>query len=122
MVINTLAFRNEPLSALPPDELDQLRPNLRPVTFVLRQVLHEVGGPIDDVFFPESGLVSLTADTKDTGFVEVGMTGREGFIGTAVPLNEGGRSPPSHRADTRHRASPARTGVPRRACGDAVAA
>ena len=42
---------------------------------------------MDDVFFPESGLVSLTADTQDTGLVEVGMTGREGFIGTAVPLN-----------------------------------
>ncbi len=87
MVVNTPAFRNELLAALPAEELDQLRPNLHPATFVLRQVLHEVGTPIDDVFFPESGLVSLTADTKDTGFVEVGMTGREGFVGTAVPLN-----------------------------------
>ncbi len=80
-------FRNELLAALPMDELEQLRPNLHPVTFVLRQVVHEVGSPIDDVFFPESGLVSLTADTRDTGLVEVGMTGREGFVGTAVPLN-----------------------------------
>lgn len=87
MVINTPVFRNELLSALPLDELDQLRPDLHAVTFVLRQVLHEIGSPIDDVFFPESGLVSLTADTKDTGLVEVGMTGREGFVGTAVPLN-----------------------------------
>ena len=87
MVINTTVFRNELLSALPSDELDQLCPDLHPVTFVLRQVLHEVGSPMDDVFFPDSGLVSLTADTKDTGLVEVGMTGREGFVGTAVPLN-----------------------------------
>ena len=87
MVVNTPAFRNELLASLPPDEFDQLRPSLHPVTFVMRQVLHEVGSPIDDVFFPESGLVSLTADTKDTGLVEVGMTGREGFVGTAVPLN-----------------------------------
>ena len=87
MGFNTPAFRNELLAALPADELDRLRPDLHPATFVLRQVLHEVGSPMDDVFFPESGLVSLTADTKDTGLVEVGMTGREGFIGTAVPLN-----------------------------------
>jgi CRP-like cAMP-binding protein len=80
-------FRNELLAALPVGELDQLRPNLHPVTFVMRQVLHEVGAPIDEVFFLESGLVSLTADTKDTGLVEVGMTGREGFVGTSVPLN-----------------------------------
>lgn len=79
MVVNTPAFRNDLLSALPSDELDQLLPNLHPVTFVLRQVLHEVGSPMDDVFFPESGLVSLTTDTKDTGLVEVGMTGREGL-------------------------------------------
>ena len=55
MVINTPAFRNELLSALPPDELDQFRPSLHPVTFVLRQVLHEVGGPMDDVFFGPEG-------------------------------------------------------------------
>ena len=85
MGLDTPTFRNELLAALPPDELDRLRPNLHPVTFVLRQVLHEVSGPMDDVLFLESGLVSLTADTKDTGLVEVGMTGREGFIGTGVP-------------------------------------
>jgi CRP-like cAMP-binding protein len=87
MSLDTPVFRNEILAALPSNELDQLRPNLHPVTFVLRQVVHAVGTPIDDVFFPESSLVSLTADTKDTGLVEVGMTGREGFVGTAVPLN-----------------------------------
>ena len=87
MGYNSPVFRNEFLAAMPPDELDQLRSNLHPVSFVFRQVLHEVGSPIDDVFFPESGLISVTADTKDTGLVEVGMTGREGFVGTAVPLN-----------------------------------
>ena len=87
MASDTLAFRNDLLASLPPDELDQLRPNLHPATFVFRQVVHEVGSPLDDVFFPESGLISLTADTSDTGLVEVGMTGREGFVGTAVLLN-----------------------------------
>ena len=87
MTINTPAFRNELLAALPPDELDQLSPNLHPTMFVLRQVLRESGSSFDDVFFPEGGLVSLTADTKDIGFVVVGMTGRESFVGTAVPLN-----------------------------------
>ena len=92
MDFNTPVFRNDLLSFLPSDELERLRPHLRPVTLVLHQVLHEVGSSIDDVFFPESGLVSLTADTKDSGLVEVGMTGREGFVGTAVPLNTEARA------------------------------
>ena len=87
MASNTPAFRNEILSGLPRDELDRLCPDLHPVTFVLHQILHEVGAPIDDVYFPESGLMSLTADTRDSGFVEVGVIGREGFAGTSVPLN-----------------------------------
>ena len=87
MGLDTPAFRNELLAALPADELDQLRPGLHPATFVLRQVLHEVGSPMDDVFFPESGLVSLTADTQDHGLVEVGTTGRDGFVGLPVLLS-----------------------------------
>ena len=87
MASNPPPFGNEMLSGLPLHELDGLRPDLHPVTFVLRQVLHEVGAPIDDVYFPGSGLMSLTADTRDSGFVEVGVIGREGFVGTSVPLN-----------------------------------
>ncbi len=80
-------FRNELLQALPPDELALVRPCLLPVTLVLSQILHEAEAPIDEVYFLEAGLVSLTADTSDNGFVEVGMTGREGFVGITVLLN-----------------------------------
>ena len=81
------AFRNELLAALPSDVAAQLRPLLRRVSLAIEQVLHEVGNPIDYVYFVESGLVSLTAETGDNGFVEVGMTGREGLVGTAALLN-----------------------------------
>ena len=42
---------------------------------------------MEHVYFPEIGLASLTADTGDNGFVEVGMTGREGIVGVAALLN-----------------------------------
>jgi len=80
-------FRNELLRALPADDLDRLRPHLRPVTLVLSQILHEAEAPIDEVYFIEAGLASLTADTSDNGLVEVGMTGREGLVGVAVLLS-----------------------------------
>jgi len=67
--------------------LEHLRPHLKPVTLVLSQILHEVGAPVDDIYFAESGLISLTADTSDNGQVEVGMTGRDGFVGLAALLN-----------------------------------
>src|SRR3954451_1231209 len=81
------AVRNELLAALPAVDLERLRPHLRPVKLVMDQVLHEVGGPIRDVYFVEEGIVSLTADTMDSGLVEIGMTGREGVVGTPVLLN-----------------------------------
>ena len=81
------SFRNELLRALPADELQRLRPHLVPVTLVVSQVLHEADAPIDEVFFLESGLAFLTADTRDHGLVEVGTTGRDGFVGLAVLLS-----------------------------------
>ena len=81
------SFRNELLRALPADELQRLRPHLAPVTLVVSQVLHEAETPIDEVFFLESGLAFLTADTRDHGLVEVGTTGRDGFVGLPVLLS-----------------------------------
>ena len=80
-------YRNKLLADLPAHDLEALRPHLRPVHLALNQVLHEVGVPIDHVYFVENGLVSLTADTGDNGLVEVGMTGRDGLVGTPVLLN-----------------------------------
>ncbi len=81
------SFRNELLRALPAGELERLRPLLVPVTLVTSQVLHEAGAPIDEVFFLESGLAFLTADTGDHGLVEVGTTGRDGLVGLPVLLS-----------------------------------
>lgn len=83
----TASFRNELLRTLPADELRALRPHLLPVTLVTSQILHEAETPIDEVFFLESGLAFLMADTQDHGPVEVGTTGRDGFVGLPVLLS-----------------------------------
>ncbi len=82
-----LPIRNELLAALPGDVLAQLRPHLRRASLVFEQEVHGIGNPVDSVYFPESGLVSLTADTGDNGWVEVGLTGREGMVGVSALLN-----------------------------------
>jgi CRP-like cAMP-binding protein len=81
------AFRNDILSALPITEIELLFPQLNHVTLVSGQALYEPNSPVTDVFFVEEGVVSLTADTHDSGHVEVGLTGREGFVGASVLLN-----------------------------------
>src|SRR4051812_12687017 len=82
-----LAFQNAILSALPLAAQEMLRPELSPVNLVLRQTLHERGSRVHDVYFLEGGLASLTADTSDGGEVEVGLTGREGMVGSSLVLN-----------------------------------
>ena len=80
-------YRNHILAALPIAEIELLRPHLSHMTMVSGQVLHEANSPITDVFFIENGVISLTADTRDQGRVEVGLLGREGFAGASVILN-----------------------------------
>ena len=80
-------LRNELLAALPPEDVEHLRPHLRRAILVRNQVLYEQGGPTDEVYFIQEGVVSLTADTGDNGSVEVGMTGRDGLAGASALLD-----------------------------------
>lgn len=86
LVSGSPVLRNELLAALPPDEVEHLRPHMLHVSLVLNQVLYEAGAPIEDVYFVQEGLASVLADTLDNGAVEVGMIGREGLVGADVLL------------------------------------
>ena len=79
-------IRNTLLAALPPDQLAQMRPSLRPVVFSQLQVLQAAGAPIDTVFFPEGGWVSLVLPLQDGGISEVGLIGAEGMVGLPLAL------------------------------------
>lgn len=78
--------RNQLLTALPPADLDRLRPNLERVDLALKQVLHLPGAPIEHVYFPDAGMISLITAADENHAVEVGTVGREGFAGTAIVL------------------------------------
>jgi CRP-like cAMP-binding protein len=77
---------NRLLSALPPKELARLRRYLEPVPLPLRLTLSKPGVSIDHVYFPQGGMVSLVQSLEDGAQIEVGVIGREGFVGTAVLL------------------------------------
>ena len=110
MTVPTTEFRNELLASLPRSEIEVLAPQLRLVSVVSQQVLHERGNPVEDVYFLESGVVSLTADTGDVALVEVGMTGREGLVGASAVLTE--RALSIHRGLVQQPGSAHRMGAP----------
>ena len=85
---------NRLLQALSSADIELLAPNL--MTVVLR-VPHDLERPnvsIKDVYFPDTGIVSVVAINADDMEVEVGVIGSEGMSGSAVILGND-RSPHS---------------------------
>lgn len=78
--------RNRLLAALAPAEFKRLRVQLEPVDLSLRDVVSPAAGLIAHVYFPEAGMVSLIQRMADGAVTEVGLIGREGFVGIPVLL------------------------------------
>jgi CRP-like cAMP-binding protein len=72
------------LRSLPRKESSQLFPVMEFVRLKLHQVLHEPGEAIRSGYFLNNGLGSLLTTHPDGKTVEVGLTGKEGFIGVPV--------------------------------------
>jgi CRP-like cAMP-binding protein len=83
--LQQISTRNRLLSGLNRDDFDLLQPDLEPVALDLRQWLIEAGEPIQQIYFPERGIVSILADTSQ-GRIEVGLIGPEGMAGLPVVL------------------------------------
>lgn len=72
------------LRGLPRKEAAQIVPSLEFVRLKLHQVLHEAGDTIKSVYFLNAGLGSVLTTQPDGKTVEVGLIGREGFVGLPV--------------------------------------
>jgi len=84
-------IRNGLLGSIPRAQLAPFAAALRPETLVRGQVVYDGGRRLDDVYFIETGIVSLTTNVGDGVWIEVGMAGREGMVGwsallTSVPV------------------------------------
>jgi CRP-like cAMP-binding protein len=79
------SVRNYLLRALEPEAFDALRGHLEPMQVEHRFSLIRSMAEIEYVYFPESGLASVTTDGARY-VVEVAMVGREGFVGVPVVL------------------------------------
>jgi CRP-like cAMP-binding protein len=88
------AIKNRLLAGLSAGDLADLVKHLEPVTLPKKQVLYEVGAPLDQVYFIEDGLASVLTIMCDGASSEVGMVGREGLIGVSALL--GGKVSAQH--------------------------
>jgi CRP-like cAMP-binding protein len=79
-------IQNQLLAALPGKEYKRLIPHLESVALPFMDILYEGGDPIEHVYFPNDGLISLLVVMADETPREIGLIGNEGMFGTAVVL------------------------------------
>jgi CRP-like cAMP-binding protein len=83
---------NRILLAIPDDEFRAIRPHLESMELESHRVLHEAHEALQDVYFPNDGLLSLVVVLADGKTVEAGIVGKEGLVG--IPAIAGlSRSP-----------------------------
>ena len=78
------------LAALPAADYARIVPPLEVVPLRLKDILHQTGKPILDIYFPSDGFCSELTVLADGRMVEVATIGREGAVGV---LGDAGNGP-----------------------------
>jgi CRP-like cAMP-binding protein len=76
--------RNRILGAMSQKDTDSFFSDLYPVSWSLRQIVYEVGAPLEHVYFVERGIVSILTKLSTGEGIEAGMIGFEGVVGLAA--------------------------------------
>src|SRR5215211_6149995 len=79
--------RNRILASLPWAEYESLRPELELITLDVRDLVYDIGRPIDRVLFVETGVISIISVMADGSSVEAATVGYEGMVGLPVYLD-----------------------------------
>lgn len=77
---------NRLLDAIPSAEFEAIAADLEQVDLPLRHVISEPDRPLQHAYFPVSGMCSAIAISNSDDRVEMGLIGREGFIGAPILL------------------------------------
>ena len=81
-------LRNRLLATLPADVYTSVLKDLRMIAVEVGETLHDDGVRIDHVYFPNSGVYSVTNEMRDGSLVEVATVGQEGMLGANVFLGD----------------------------------
>jgi CRP-like cAMP-binding protein len=83
-------IHNQILQDLPSRESELVLPQLEFVRLGVHHMLHETGDTLKSAWFCNSGMISILSVFPDGKSVEVGLVGKEGFVG--LPLVAGFRT------------------------------
>ena len=84
--VPTIHLKNRLLSSLINHDYKRLVPHLQPVDLQLGDIIYTAGDTIEDVYFPETAVVSLLSTLENGDTTEVGLIGCEGMVGLSVFL------------------------------------
>jgi len=72
---------NRLLAALPRELFELMQHDFKQISLLQGQAIYEPGEQIDQIYFPQSGMISLLVVGKDGGAIETATIGREGAVG-----------------------------------------
>jgi len=75
---------NRLLASLPKKDFEALARHLEEIPLVFEEFLYKPNVLISDVYFPNSGIISLLAGANERSTLEVGLVGNEGMVGLSV--------------------------------------
>jgi CRP-like cAMP-binding protein len=65
-------------------DLAAMTPYLEPVSLPARHILQDKDQPVEHIYFPGRGMISLVMPLEDGALIETGLVGREGAIGLSA--------------------------------------
>ncbi len=74
-------LQNRLLAAIPPKAFSLFESDLRASIFKQGAIVQEAGEPVDQIYFPQTGMISLVVVTEKGVGIEAASIGREGAIG-----------------------------------------
>jgi len=74
-------LQNRLLAAIPPPAFSLFESGLRASTFKQGAIVQEVGELVDQIYFPQTGMISLLVVTQEGVGIEAASIGREGAVG-----------------------------------------
>jgi CRP-like cAMP-binding protein len=82
----TVRRLNRILQRLPDADYDRIAPRFENVALSFKETLYEQQQRIEQMYFVESGVISLVTDLEDGGTIETGTIGNEGVVGVPAFL------------------------------------
>ncbi|MCA1568626.1 MAG: Crp/Fnr family transcriptional regulator [Acidobacteria bacterium] len=74
------------MAALPHAEFERLLPYMKVVHSRQGKSIYEPGDRVDNLYFPNDGMLSLLSVNQDGTTIEIGMVGNEGVVGLSYIL------------------------------------